>query len=74
MFRAALLLRFAESLWLSGQCRMFPFSPPRRLEGLASQPAWRRLFRRDVMLRKGGAFPEVRRRSRVNPRRQRFSP
>jgi hypothetical protein len=52
----------AESLRLSGQSRTLA-PPPRRLEGCAFRPARRRLFRQGV-LRKGQAFPQIRRRSR----------
>jgi len=62
MFRAALPPRFAESLRLSVQFRTFRF-PPRRLEGSAFQPAGRKFLRKRV-LRKGEAFPHIRRPSR----------
>ena len=62
MLNAAPPPRFAESLWLSGQCHS-PGPPPSRLEGSAFQPARRRFFRTHA-LREGRAFPHDRRQSR----------
>ena len=62
--RSARLCRPAlrKSLRLSGRSRGLR-PPPRRLEGSAFQPARRRFFRTHA-LRKGEAFPHIRRRSR----------